>query len=101
MGKNRTIKSIGKIIGNMVVHKILVNKTNRPESLHHLQSEVNTYRDNVFGIAQEYNWNDSDKQEIFNESLKTFKIRIQKYPDIKYTIKEAEKLIKETINEVI
>jgi len=101
MGKNRTIKSVGKIIGNIVVHKILVNKTNRPESLHHLQSEVNTYRDNVFGIAQEYNWNDSDKQEIFNESIREFKSRIQNYPDVKYTMKEAKALIRETINEVI
>jgi hypothetical protein len=101
MGKNKTIKSIGKIIGNIVVHKILVNKTNRPESLHHLQSEVSTYRDNVFGIAQEYNWNDSDKQEIFNESIRTFKNRIQKYSDIKYTIKEAEALIHETIDQFI
>lgn len=101
MGKNRTIKSIGKIIGNVVVHKILVNHTNRPESLHHLQNEVNTYRDNVFGVVQEYNWNESDKERIYQESIKSFKNRIQKYPDIKYTKKEAIKLIHETINEII
>ncbi len=101
MGKNKTIKSIGKIIGNIVVHKLLVNKTNRPESLHHLQSEVNTYRDNVFEIAQEYNWNDSDKQKIFNESIRAFKSRIQKYSNVRYLMKEAKALIRETIKEVI
>ncbi len=92
---------MGKIIGNIVVHKILVNHTNRPESLHHLRSEVNTYRDNVFGIAQEYNWNESDKNKIKEESSKEFKNRMQRYPDVKYALKEANKLIDETINEII
>jgi len=101
MGKNRIIKSMGKVIGNIVVHKILVNHTNRPESLHYLQSEVNTYRDNIFGIVQEYNWNESDKHKIKEESLREFKNRIEKYQDIKYTQKEADDLIDEIINDVI
>ena len=32
MGKNKLIKSLGKRIGNIVIHKILMKYTNKPES---------------------------------------------------------------------
>ena len=64
MGKNRVIKILGNIIGNLVVHKILVNYTNKPESLNHLKSEIEAYRDNSLEIAGEYNWNEKDKAKI-------------------------------------
>ena len=52
MGKNRIIKILGNIIGNIAVHKILVKYTNKPESINHLSEEVATYRDNAIGFAR-------------------------------------------------
>ena len=41
MGKNKAIKSIGRVIGNIVVHKITFKYTNNPESRNHIFSEKN------------------------------------------------------------
>lgn len=101
MGKNRIIKSLGNIIGNVVLHKIKLKYTNMPESANHLFSEIGTYRDNALEIAQEYNWNESDKQRIKQEAIKEFKKRIKKYKDVKFPINETEKLIEETLIDIL
>ena len=101
MGKNRIIKILGNIIGNIVVHKILVKYTNRPESINHLSEEVGTYRDSAIETAQEFNWNEVDKNRIKQESLKKFKKDMEKYyPDVKFPANEPEKLADETLKEV-
>ncbi|MBI2044431.1 hypothetical protein HYT23_00070 [Candidatus Pacearchaeota archaeon] len=101
MGKNRIIKILGNIIGNVVVHKILVKYTNKPESVHHLLEEIGTYRDNALEMAQEFNWNDKDKDKIRQEALKNFNKKIKRYTDVKFPILEANKLIEETIKDCI
>ena len=101
MGKNRIIKILGNIIGNVVCHKILVEYTNKPESIHHLSEEIGTYRDNALEIAQEFNWSDKDKIKIKREALKNFSKRIKKYEDVKFPISEVKKFIDETIKECI
>lgn len=102
MGKNRVIKILGNVIGNIVVHKILVGHTNKPESLNHLESEVEAYRDNALGIVNKFNWNEEDKKKIKLESFKKFKKDIEKYyNDVKFPMKEAEKLIEKTLMEII
>lgn len=101
MGKNRVIKSLGNIIGNVVLHKIKLKHTNRPESVDHLFSEIGTYRDNALEIAQKYNWNESDKQKIKQEAIKEFNKRIKKYKDVKFPINEIEKLIEETLIDIL
>jgi len=101
MGKNRIIKILGNMIGNIIVHKILVKHTNKPESIPHLSEEVGTYRDNALEIAQEYNWNDKDKSKIKQEAFKKFKKDMEKYySDVKFPANEPEKLIDETFQEV-
>jgi|SRR3989344_4709099 len=99
MGKNKAIKSIGRVIGNIVVHKITFKYTNNPESRNHIFSEIGTYRDNALEIAQEFNWNEADKQSIKEESVKEFNRRIKKYNDVQYPEKEVSELIEETIKE--
>jgi len=47
MGKNSAIKSISKCIGNVVLHKLLVEHTNKPESKNHLENEIIEYSANV------------------------------------------------------
>ena len=72
MGKNRTIKILGNIIGNIVVHKILIKHTNKPESVSHITKEIGVYGENASEIAEEFNWNDDNKLEIHEEALKKF-----------------------------
>ena len=100
MGKNKAIKSIGRVIGNIVVHKITFKYTNKPESRNHIFSEIGTYRDNALEIAQEFNWNEADKQRIKEESVKEFSRRIKKYKDVKFPVEEVDELIDETLKEV-
>ena len=102
MGKNRVIKILGNVIGNIVVHKILLKHTNKPKSIKHLESEVEAYRDNSLEIAGEFNWNEKDKNKIKLEALKKFKKDMEKYyNDVKFPSKEAEKLVNETIKEIL
>ncbi len=102
MGKNRVIKSLGKRIGNVVVHKILVKYTNKIESIHYLESEVETYRDNVLEIAQEYNWNEKDLIKIKKEAIDKFTSDMANfYKDVNFPIEEVPKLIEEIIKEIL
>jgi hypothetical protein len=101
MGKNRIIKILGNIISNVIVHKILIKYTNKPESVHYLAEEIGTYRDNALEMAQEFNWSKEDEDKIKQETLKNFKNRIKKYKDVKFPISEVNKLIDETIKECI
>ena len=99
MGKTRIIKILGNIIGNVVVHKILIKYTNKPESVHHLAEEIGTY--NALEMAQEFNWSKEDEDKIKQEILKNFNKRIKKYKDVKFPISEVNRLIDETIKECI
>ncbi len=100
MGKNRIIKILGNVIGNIVVHKVLVKYTNRPESINHLTEEVGTYRDNALETAQEFNWSDKDTEEIKQKSMKKFEKDMKKYyNDVKFPIAEVDSIINETMKE--
>ncbi len=101
MGKNRIIKILGNILGNVIVHKVLIKYTNKPESIHYLSEEIGTYRENVLEIAQEFNWSEKDENKIKQEILKNFNKRIKKYKDVKFPISELNKIIDETIKESI
>jgi hypothetical protein len=102
MGKNRTIKILGNIIGNVVVHKILVRHTNKPESRSHLSKEIGVYGQNAVEVASEFNWNDNDKLKISEEALHKFTQTINKYyPDVNFLLSEAQDLIEETIEECV
>lgn len=102
MGKNRTIKILGNIIGNIVVHKILIKHTNKPESISHVTKEVGVYGENASEIAQEFNWNDKDKIKIHEEALKKFNHTMEKYySDVTFSENEVPISIDETIEEFI
>ena len=102
MGKNRIIKSLGKKIGNVVIHKILVKHTNQPESLKHLENEVESYRDSAIETSQEFNWNEKDKVRIKQEALKRFKKDMKRYyKDVKFSNSEVKRVLDETIKECI
>jgi hypothetical protein len=101
MGKNKVIKSLGRCIGNVVMHKLLVFHTNKPESKSYLNFEVIEYGVDAFEKAQEFNWNEKDKEEI----LETARGRVKKlsltYPDVLYSVEEMENILRETIEEML
>ena len=102
MGKNRTIKILGNIIGNIVAHKILIKHTNKPESISHMTKEVGVYGENASEIAQEFNWNDEDKLKIHTEALKKFNHNMEQYySDVVFSKDEVPVSIDETIDEFI
>lgn len=101
MGKNRIIKSLGNILGNIAVHKLLIKYTNKPESVSHLHKEVGVYGENASEIAQEFNWNDKDRLKISEEALKKFKHNMAKYySDVIFQENEASDLIGQVIDEL-
>lgn len=103
MGKNQTIKIIGRLIGGMLAHKILSKYTNRPESMHHLNSEVDNYSGAIFDHLLEYNWSSYDKEMIKKESEKSLKLSLKEshFSDVKFPESEISKLLNETIKEYL
>ena len=98
MGKNSAIKTLGKRIGNVVLHKLLVKYTNRPESVGHLQSEEITYRDSAVKDAKKYNWNESDKNTLKIQAIEFIKNKKdKKYSDVTFSLDEAKKFVDEEI----
>ncbi len=100
MGKNSVIKSLGRCIGNVVLHKLLVEHTNKPESKNYLRNEIAEYGADAFEKAQKFNWNERDKEEIKNRSVERVKNLIKNYPDLSYNEKESVGLIKETMDDL-
>lgn len=102
MGKNDVIKSLSKVIANIALHKLVFSHTNKPESKHFLESEIIEYRSVAQNKAMEFNWSDSDKKRIYEISLKFLKSeRETKYPDVEFSDEEAEKIMSETINDLL
>lgn len=101
MGKNSVVKTLGKRIGNVVLHRLLVKYTNKPESKSHLQKEEAEYRDAAVKDAKKYNWNEEDKQKLKAIAIEFVKDKKdKKYYDIDIPLEEAEKLIEEEIIDI-
>ncbi len=103
MGKNRTIKIIADLIAGMVAHKILLRYTNKPESINHMQSEINNYRGTITDFSEEFNWNEDDKITIKQETIKSIKNELNRshFNDVKFPENEPEKLIDKILKEMI
>ena len=102
MGKNEVIKSLSKVIANISLHKLIVIHTKKPESIHFLESEIIEYRSVALAKAQEFNWNNYEKEKMKELSLKILlNMREKKYPDIEFSVKEAETIISKTIEDLI
>jgi len=103
MGKKGTIKIIAGLIAGMSIHSILLKYTNRPESINHLKSEIDSYRGIISDYLIEFNWNSKDKQRIKEESLKGIVLELKKphFNDVNFPIEEVDKLIDETMKEIL
>jgi len=102
MGKKSAVDSLSKILANLTMHKILLKYTNKPESANHLHHEVVEYRNTAILRAEEFNWNMSDKEKIKLNVLECFRRKMaEKYPDVKFPMKEAVKILNQTVEEVV
>lgn len=101
MGKNRVIKSLGRCIGNVALHKILVERTNKPESKNHLESEVLEYGSDVFEKAQTFNWNEDDRARVRQLAVRRIRNLIKNYPDVSFDDEAVERMINETMEDLM
>ena len=101
MGKKSAINSLSKIIANITLHKLLLKYTNKPESVNHLTYEVIEYRDTAISRADEFNWNQKNKDEIKRKAKDKIKNLSKKYSDVTYTDEDVNRMLEETFNEVI
>jgi hypothetical protein len=102
MGKNSTIKTIADLIAGMVAHRILIKYTNKPESIHHMESEINNYRGTISNFMTEFNWNSDDKKKILEESKKSLEKELKKphFNDVIFPAMEKDKILDEIIREM-
>ena len=103
MGKNRVIKIIADLIAGMVAHKIILKHTNKPESVNHLESEIDNYRGTLTDYLTEFNWNIHDKENIKFEAKKSLSKELKKshFSDVTFNTKESQELIEKTLNEIM
>lgn len=89
MGKNRDVKNIGNIVGTAILHEILAEHTNRPESVNHLMKESVEYRGQSIKKINKVNLNDEDKKQINKIVINKIKNRLKnKYPDVQVSQEE-------------
>jgi len=100
MGKNSVIQSLSRCIGNVVMHKLLLAHTNKPESKPKLKHEIEEYGEDALEKAQEFNWNEYDKEEIKEKSIERVHVLAEYYPDVKFEEKELEKFLDETLEDM-
>ena len=93
---------MGNLVGNTVVHRLLAEKTNRPESTDFLWAEEVEYRAQARKKSQEYNWNDSDILQIKEKALKKIKNKFEgRYADVSASKDEIEKMVDEEIKKLL
>lgn len=101
MGKNSAIKSLGRCIGNVAMHKLLLLHTNKPESKHHLSVEIIEYSADAFEKAQEFTWTEKDKENIKIKAKGRINNLRQYYPDVNFRDEEVERFIEEIMKELL
>lgn len=93
MSKKETLENLAIFIGLRAAHEILIKLTNKPESIHHLKQEADTYSDLSFDLA-EGNWNNQDISKIKELAKKRCNKKLEGYKDIgKKKYKEVENII--------
>jgi hypothetical protein len=101
MGKDRVIKTIGKLIGGMTAHKILIKYNITPKSDSHLNKEEQNYGGQIEDNRAEYNWNIYDKEKIKREAQKSLRKELKKkhFIGVNFPNDERNIILNETFNE--
>ena len=99
MGKNSDIESISNSLSKTILHKILIEYTNRLEPAHHLVNEEIEYRGQSMKKIDKRKLNNEDKKKIINKVLKKIINRLKlKYSDININIDIIKRIVDEEIN---
>ena len=102
MGKHRIRESLIRKIVNIVVHELVAMRTNRPEAAHFLQAEIIEYRTQAEKTAEEYHWNETDKEQIAKKALSLIKERLlSKYPDVNYSEHDAVRKLADAMKNIM
>ena len=102
MGKNSDLESLIRLIVNTIVHDIVAKHTNKPESLHSLNSEIIEYRGQAEKTAKTHNWNNEDKEYMEKKALEKIKERLAiKYSDVNYHEQEIIEKLKIVIEKIM
>jgi len=99
MGKNSDIESISNSISKTILHKILIENTNRLESTNHLINEEMEYRGQSMKKIDKRTLNNEDKKKIKDKVLiKIINNLKSKYSDINIDRDTIKKTVDEEIN---
>ena len=101
MGKTAIIKSLAKCIGNVALHKIILEHTNKPESIKHLRDEIKDYASDAFEKSELYSWTDEEKEEIKNKAITSAKNAVKGYPDLSFSEDEIKEKVIDTMQEFL
>jgi hypothetical protein len=94
MGKNSDITSISNSLGITILHEIVVENTNKLETIPHLRKEISEYRGQSLKKLDKTNLNEKDKKQIKEKVVRKIQsILRSKYPDIKVSQKDIKKRV--------
>ena len=83
MGKNSDIESISNSIAITILHKIVIEHTNKPESIHKMTYEEIEYRGQSMKKIDKRKLNSEDKKILREKVIKKINNQIRtKYVDI-------------------
>ncbi|MBI3032515.1 hypothetical protein HYY69_03505 [Candidatus Woesearchaeota archaeon] len=83
MSKRKDLEALAVFIGLWAAHRILVDYTNHPESIKHLQHEEELYA-LLSSEKAAGNWNSEDIDLIKELAVKRCSKKLDKYQDIKH-----------------
>jgi hypothetical protein len=98
MGKNNNLTSIANSLAITILHELVLEHTNKPESKTHLQKEYIEYRGQSIKKINRQKLNEKDKALLKEKIISKIQNKLNiKYPDIKIPSKEITKKINESL----
>ena len=99
MGKDKDIQSVSNSLSTVVLHKIMIQYTNKSESILHLQKEEKEYRGQTLKKIYKKSWSQNEKNKIREKVIIRTKNRLKnKYPDVSVTDSIIISYVDEEIN---
>ncbi|MBI2136799.1 hypothetical protein HYU06_07035 [Candidatus Woesearchaeota archaeon] len=81
MSKQKQLGNLAGFIGMRAAHEIMIELTNKEESVRHMEKEIETYDVLIFKLAKG-NWNQDDIKEIKKLAIKRCNKKLEEYKDI-------------------
>ena len=84
MGKNSDIESISNSISKTILHKIVIENTNKPESINKMTNEEVEYREQSLKKIDKRKLNNKDKKVLREKVIRKINNQLKlKYSDVK------------------